>query len=260
MLCGSHTWLYVLPICHSCLFSPQRVACHPAKTALQREEAGETERHSLVHLIVEKKKQPSSTKERTQPPPPKKIYKKTKPEVSGLLLSRVLRNLHHHHHPPPPPPPAPLLLFVPKWLLLVTENTCLLLFGFASPCSNMFTAPGPADRSNIWLLCTAERAHSTYIIHDALRTSARRRETRLRVRLPAANTGTHHETHFISLCLCLGVCRQPSGTNTLSHLSGIMTFYSASLRRNHFLFSSSKLPAGGRGKEVGDFFQLRSVC
>ena len=27
--------LYVLPICHSCLFSPERALCHPAKTALQ---------------------------------------------------------------------------------------------------------------------------------------------------------------------------------------------------------------------------------
>lgn len=33
---------------------------------------------------------------------------------------------------------------------------------FSSPCSNMLTARGPADRKNIWLLCIAERAHIYY--------------------------------------------------------------------------------------------------
>lgn len=168
----------------------------PCQDCAPKREAGEAERHSPVHLIVEKKQRenssdPSSKKIRTKPSLSlKKNTKKQTLKFQASFFSRVPRS------------PPVLLLFVPKWLLLVTENTCLLLFGFASPCSNMFTAPGPADRSNIWLLCTAERAHSTYIIHDASRTSARRREP-LYAFVRLLQTPQHTMKHTFSLCVAV---------------------------------------------------------
>lgn len=68
-------------------------------------------------------------------------------QVLGFPLSRVLK--------------SPFVI-CSKMAAVGNRKHLFVVVWFASPCSNMFTARGPADRKNIWLLCTAERVHIYY--------------------------------------------------------------------------------------------------
>lgn len=144
LCCAAQTWLYILPICHSCLFSPERAVCHPAKTALQKET-----KKTLPHPPDSERKTPMKklqvSKKHWHPSSEKK--KKKIMQVLGFPLSRVLK--------------SPFVI-CSKMAAVGNRKHLFVVVWFASPCSNMFTAQGPADRKNIWLLCTAERVHIYY--------------------------------------------------------------------------------------------------
>lgn len=74
-------------------------------------------------------------------------YFSRKTQLLGLLLSRV--------------PKIPFVICF-KMAPVGNRKHLFVVVWFSSPCSNMLTARGPADRENIWLLCIAERVHIHY--------------------------------------------------------------------------------------------------
>lgn len=104
-----------------------------------------------------------------------------KTQVLVLLLSRV---------------PKSQFVICSKMAAVGNRKHLFVVVWFSSPCSNMFTARGSADRRNIWLLCIAERAHIYYTW-----SSVHLPESQPVCSSISANTRTHDNNPLFLWCL-----------------------------------------------------------